>query len=337
MKIHKNVSLKDLNTFHLPAQATQYTKVNTDQELIEALEYGSSKEIFILGSGSNMLLTKDLDKLVIHLQTKGINIIQDTLDYCLVEVQAGEIWHEFVLWAISKNLGGIENLSLIPGNVGSSPIQNIGAYGVEVKDVITWVNAINRETFELEKFTNQQCNFSYRESIFKTTHKNKYVITSVVFKLTKHNHNLKTNYGVIQQELELARIQTPSIKNISDIVIKIRQSKLPDPSKLPNSGSFFKNPIISYALFEKIQQTYPDIPSYPIDNHWVKIPAGWLIEKIGFKGFRMGDAGVHSKQALVLVNYGNASGQEILELAQLIQNKILEVFQITITPEVNIF
>lgn len=337
MNIRKNVSLEKYNTFHINAKAREFLVVENLQELKQALQYTSPEDTFILGGGSNMLLTQNIHKFVIHLQNKGIDILEQTHEYCLVEVQAGEVWHDFVLWAIDNNLGGIENLSLIPGNVGTAPIQNIGAYGSEVKDTIVTVHALNKRTLTQDKFTNSQCKFAYRESIFKNTHKDQYVITSVVFKLTKGNHQIKTQYGAIEHELKQRGITVPTIKDISDVVIQIRKNKLPDPNVIGNSGSFFKNPIISIEKFKELQLLYPDIPNYPIDLQNVKVPAGWLIEKSGLKGFRIQDAGVHDKQALVLVNHDKATGEEILNLSQLIQLKVFNLFGIMITPEVNIF
>lgn len=335
--MQKNISLQPYNTFAIQALAKEFILINTEQELIKALKENNQKDLFILGGGSNMLLTQDIEKLVLKINTKGITIIQEDVDHVLVEVQAGENWHDFVLWAIDNNFGGIENLSLIPGNVGTTPIQNIGAYGVEVKDTIASCKAIDKATVSFTTFSNQDCQFNYRESIFKNELKDRYIITSVTFKLTKNKHVLKTQYGDIQAKLDLKNIKQPTIKDISDCIIQIRQEKLPDPKIIGNSGSFFKNPIISNEQFKTLIQAYPQMPNYPLQDNKVKIPAGWLIEKSGFKGCRIKDAGVHEKQALVLVNHGNATGKEILQLSKDIQAKVKELFQIEIQPEVNIF
>ncbi|MBC8883051.1 UDP-N-acetylmuramate dehydrogenase [Flavobacterium piscinae] len=336
MQIHTNFSLKNYNTFGIEAKAKEFVSVHSSDELIEILQQKPTSKKFILGGGSNMLLTQDIDALVIHLDLKGKKIIDENDDFVWVESQAGENWHEFVLWTIDQNFGGLENLSLIPGNVGTTPIQNIGAYGVEIKDTFVLCEAIHIETQELLVFTNEKCKFGYRESIFKNEIKDEFVITSVVFKLTKRNHILNTSYGAIEAELEKQHIKNPSLKDVSNAVIAIRQSKLPNPKELGNSGSFFKNPVILKSDFEKIQQKFPDIPHYVVSETEVKVPAGWLIEQAGFKGKRFGDAGIHKHQALVLVNYGHATGQEILEVSKTIQKTILDTYGIAIEAEVNI-
>lgn len=336
MEIHTNFSLKNYNTFGIEAKAKEFVSVHSTDELIEILQQHPASKKFILGGGSNMLLTQDVDALVIHLDLKGKKVIDENEDYVWVESQAGENWHEFVLWTIDQNFGGLENLSLIPGNVGTTPIQNIGAYGVEIKDTFVLCEAIHIETQELLVFTNEKCKFGYRESIFKNEIKDEFVITSVVFKLTKRNHKLNTSYGAIEAELEKQHIKNPSLKDVSNAVIAIRQSKLPNPKELGNSGSFFKNPVILKSDFEKIQQKFPEMPHYVVSETEVKVPAGWLIEQAGFKGKRFGDAGIHKNQALVLVNYGNATGQEILEVSKNIQKTILETYGISIEAEVNI-
>lgn len=283
-----------------------------------------------------MLLTKDIEKLVVHIDIKGVSIDQENENEVFLTVNAGENWHEFVLWCVDNNYGGLENLSLIPGNVGTCPIQNIGAYGVEVKDTITKVEALHIETGKLVQFSNEECKFGYRNSIFKNEVKGNYIITSVSFKLTKQNHNFNTSYGAIETELTSKNITKPNLKNISDAVIAIRKSKLPDPKEIGNSGSFFKNPVITKAHFLTLQKTYPEIPSYIVSENQVKVPAGWLIEKAGFKGKRFGDFGVHKKQALVLVNYNNATGKDIYNLAETIQKEIKSKFDIKLEIEVNV-
>jgi UDP-N-acetylmuramate dehydrogenase len=334
LNIQENISLKKHNTFGIDVTAKRFISIDSVYQLQQILKI--EKDIFLISGGSNMLLTNNIEKLVVHIDIKGISIDREDHNDIYLTVNAGENWHEFVLWCVSQNYGGIENLSLIPGNVGTCPIQNIGAYGVEVKDTITKVEAIEIETQKLVSFSNKECNFGYRNSIFKNQVKGKYIITSVSFQLTKGEHNLNTSYGAIETELASKCIEKPTLKDISDTVISIRKSKLPDPKEIGNSGSFFKNPVISIAHFLELQKEYPNIPNYKISESEVKVPAGWLIEKAGFKGKRLGEYGVHEKQALVLVNYGNASGKEIHQLAQKIQETILAKFGISLEIEVNI-
>ncbi|SFU62392.1 UDP-N-acetylmuramate dehydrogenase [Pustulibacterium marinum] len=336
MNVQENISLKKYNTFGIDAKAKLFASIDSESDLKAILKEYQNEPKFILGGGSNMLLTKDVELLVLHINLKGIAIEEETADHVFVTAQAGENWHQFVLWCIDQNFGGVENLSLIPGNVGTSPVQNIGAYGVELKDVFESCEAIEIETQESRTFTKDDCEFGYRESVFKTSEKGKYIITNVTFKLTKKEHVLKTEYGAIQNELAKNNIETPTIKSISNAVIAIRQSKLPDPNEIGNSGSFFKNPVIGKEAFEIFQSKHPETPFYQVSATEFKIPAGWLIEQSGFKGQRFGDAGVHKNQALVLVNYGNATGNEILELSRKIQNTVLEKFNISIEAEVNI-
>jgi UDP-N-acetylmuramate dehydrogenase len=290
----------------------------------------------VLGGGSNMLLTQDIDALVLHIDLKGRRILKEDEDYVWVESMAGENWHEFVLWTIDQNFGGLENMSLIPGNVGTTPVQNIGAYGTEIKDTFAYCEALNINSQELKNFNKEACHFGYRESIFKQEAKDQYIITSVVFKLTKRHHNIITSYGDIAKELEKHNISTPTLKDVSNAVIAIRTSKLPDPKELGNSGSFFKNPIIKKLEFDKIHALHPEMPHYIVSETEIKVPAGWLIEQAGFKGKRFGDAGIHKNQALVLVNYGNATGQEILAVSKNIQATVLKEFGISIEAEVNV-
>lgn len=334
MEIQTNFSLKNYNTFGISAFAKSFISVTSEDELITVLQ--QQQDIFILGGGSNMLLTKDVEKTVVHVNLKGIAITKETEDYVWVTAQAGENWHEFVLSCLERNFGGLENLSLIPGNVGTTPIQNIGAYGVEIKDTMVSCEAIAIKTQEKRVFTNAECAFEYRESIFKKELKDQYIITAVTFQLTKKNHQLKTSYGAIEAELQQKNISNPTIQDVSRAVIAIRQSKLPDPKKLGNSGSFFKNPIIPRTTYEKALQNFPEMPHYKVSEESVKVPAGWLIEQAGFKGKRFGDAGIHKNQALVLVNYGNATGAEIEAVSKDIQKTVLEKFGITIEAEVNI-
>jgi len=336
MQIEENKSLKEYNTFSIDCKARYFVSVSNLIELKKALKNPIHPTKLILGGGSNMLLTKDVDALVIHINLKGIELISENQNAAIIKVMAGENWHEFVQYCIKNNLGGVENLSLIPGNVGTAPIQNIGAYGVELKDVFESCQTLSINNLTEKDFFKKECDFGYRNSIFKNKEKGTYVITSVTFKLTKTNHQININYGAIKDKLKENNIENPTLKNISETVIKIRQSKLPDPSFLGNSGSFFKNPIINLDEFKLFRKNNPEAPFYKISETEYKIPAGWLIEKVGFKGKRFGDAGVHKNQALVLVNYGNATGQEIINLAKNIQEKVKSVFEIIIVPEVNI-
>ncbi|BDB56844.1 UDP-N-acetylmuramate dehydrogenase [Flavobacterium ammonificans] len=336
MTLHSNFSLKNYNTFGIEAKANQFIAVHSLDELKTVLVENPTEKKFILGGGSNMLLTQDINALVIHIDLKGKKIIDENDDFVWVESQAGENWHEFVLWTIDQNFGGLENMSLIPGNVGTTPVQNIGAYGAEIKDHFISCQAISIANQEVRTFQNEECRFGYRESIFKNEVKDQYIITSVVFKLTKRNHKINTSYGDILGELEKNNIQKPSLKDVSNAVIAIRQSKLPDPKELGNSGSFFKNPIVPKSDFEKIHQRFPEMKYFEVSTTEVKVPAGWLIEQAGFKGKRFGDAGVHKNQALVLVNYGNATGQEILAVSKDIQETVFTTFGIRIEAEVNV-
>ena len=336
MQIISNFSLKKHNTFGIDAKAKRFVAVTSLDELKEVLATESKEKKFILGGGSNMLLTQDVDALVIHIDLKGKKVIDSNDDFVWVEAQAGENWHDFVLWTIDNDFGGLENMSLIPGNVGTAPVQNIGAYGTEIKDIFVSCNAINMEHHEIKTFYNKDCCFGYRESVFKNEAKGQFIITSVVFKLTKRNHTINISYGDIAGELAKNEVIQPTIKEVSNAVIAIRRSKLPDPKELGNSGSFFKNPIVSKTDFEIIHKKFPEMRFFEISETEVKVPAGWLIEQVGFKGKRFGDAGIHKNQALVLVNYGNATGQEIVAVAKNIQNTVFEKFGIKIETEVNI-
>ena len=335
MLIEKNISLKPLNTFGMNVVAKEFASVETKQDLAKILNTNLSN-LLVLGGGSNILLTKDVNALVLHINIKGIEIVSVYENNVRVRVAAGENWHEFVSWCLGKNYGGIENLSLIPGNVGTAPIQNIGAYGVELKDVFISCEAMNIQTQELRTFNKEECDFGYRNSIFKEELKGQYIITSVIFELSSHQHITKTNYGAIEAELKKNGVVNPTIQDISTAVISIRNSKLPNPKVLGNSGSFFKNPVIAHSKFEIIKEQFPEIPHYIVSDATVKIPAGWLIETAGFKGKKFGSYGVHDKQALVLVNYGNASGKDLLQLSIQIQEAILIIFGIHLESEVNI-
>ncbi len=337
MQIEEYKSLKPFNTFGIDCRARYFASVSSVSELKELLSKKVHPSLFVLGGGSNMLLTQDVDAIVIHVNLKGISVLSQDNGYVTLEVNAGENWHDFVMHCVSNNYGGVENLSLIPGNIGTAPIQNIGAYGVELKDVFVSCKALEIENLEEHIFEASECKFGYRDSIFKKEAKGKYIITSVTLKLTTKNHTLSTSYGAIQDQLKKdGVIATPTIENISNAVIAIRKSKLPDPAEIGNSGSFFKNPVLGVEDFHTFRLSFPNAPFYEVSPTEFKIPAGWLIEQAGFKGKRFGDAGVHKNQALVLVNYGNATGTELWELALGIQKKVKEVFGIYIEPEVNV-
>ncbi len=336
MKILENIPLKAYNTFGIAVKAKHFVEVTSLLQLQKVLQLSAFPNRFILGGGSNILLTKDIDALVVHLNLKGISIDHEDDDTVVLKVMAGENWHELVLWTLARGYGGLENLSLIPGNVGTAPIQNIGAYGVELQDIFVGCEAMVVENQELEDFSKKDCQFGYRDSIFKNKEKGKYIITSIRVRLTKKNHNLRTFYGAIEEQLKKMEVITPTIQDISDAVIAIRKIKLPDPEVIGNSGSFFKNPVVPKKVFEAIQKKHPQVPFYDMGESQIKIPAGWLIEHCGYKGKRLGDAGVHEKQALVLVNYGNATGEEILNLATEVQKAVKTKFGIAIHPEVNI-
>ncbi|MBL6449258.1 UDP-N-acetylmuramate dehydrogenase [Fulvivirga sp. 29W222] len=338
MHIQKNVSLKPLNTFGLEAKAEVFVEVESVETLQEVLqlEIAHNNKLFILGGGSNVLLSKNFDGLVIKNSIKGKEVIQETDDFVLVKVGAGENWHNFVLYALSNNWGGVENLSLIPGTVGAAPMQNIGAYGVEIKEVFEHLQAVNINSGKIEKFNKEACRFGYRESIFKNIVKGQYIITHVTLKLTKKDHQLNTSYGAISETLEEMEVQYPTIQNISDAVIKIRQSKLPDPTQIGNAGSFFKNPSIDQVQYEELKTAYPGIPGYALPDNKVKVPAGWLIEQCGWKGVTRGAIGVHKKQALVLVNYGGGKGDDLRSLAEEIRDSVIKKFGIKLHAEVNI-
>ncbi|UOV00022.1 UDP-N-acetylmuramate dehydrogenase [Chryseobacterium daecheongense] len=336
--MHENFSLQPYNTFGVEAKAKYFIEVQTIDELKEALNFSSSHtlKLLFLGGGSNILLTKDFEGLAIKINLKGIS--EQSLDenHALVTAKAGENWHEFVMFCLEKNYGGLENLSLIPGNVGTSPMQNIGAYGTEIKDVFVSCTVLNLETQEVETFDLEQCRFGYRDSIFKQEDKGKYVILEVIFKLTKKDHHIKTEYGAIQSELEKLHISNPTIQDVSKAVINIRQSKLPDPKEIGNAGSFFKNPTIPVSQFEALKQQFENIQGYP-NGDWVKVPAGWLIEQCGWKGKQIGNVASHQLQSLVIINAtGKATGKEIFDFSTEIINSVKEKFGIELEREVNI-
>ncbi len=338
VQIEENKDLKAFNTFGFKVKAKYFATIHSKGELEELIHsdiYQRERRL-ILGGGSNMLFKRDYDGLVIKVDLKGITVMSQTEDSLSLKVASGEGWHELVLHCVNNNWGGIENLSLIPGLVGAAPIQNIGAYGTEIKNMITEVEAIDLKTGLTKSFNKEECCFGYRESVFKNTLREKYFISSITLSLTKKNHQLNTSYGAIHDTLLSMNIEQPTIKSISDAVIAIRQSKLPDPRVIGNAGSFFKNPSITINHYQLLQKSIPTIPSYPSANQEVKVPAGWLIEQCGWKGKKINHVGVHPQQALVLVNYGDGNGEDIFNLAMKISSSVNEKFNIELTPEVNI-
>lgn len=333
-------SLKNYNTFGVDVSAKYFAEVSSVKELIDVLESNQSSiinhQLLFLGGGSNILFTKDFHGLVVQLNLKGISEEIINENEVLITAKAGENWHEFVQYCLAKNYGGLENLSLIPGNVGTSPMQNIGAYGVEIKDSFVNCKVLNLETLEVEVFDKEKCDFGYRDSIFKKEGKGKYVILEVTFKLTTKNHLIKTEYGAIKVELEQMGIEKPSIQEVSKAVIAIRESKLPNPKITGNAGSFFKNPSISKENYLKLKENFESIPGYPNENG-IKVPAGWLIEQCGWKGKQIGNVASHKDQSLVIINAtGKATGEEIFNFSQLIIDSVLEKFGVLLEREVNI-
>ncbi len=338
MVVKENVDLLPFNTFHISALARYLTTVSSVREARDLFQSDifRKNKVLILGGGSNMLLTKDFDGLVIKNELRGIEVISETSDEIELKVGSGENWHEFVMYCVERNYGGVENLSLIPGTVGAAPMQNIGAYGVEVKDVIRNVEAINLQNSNVDNFSNADCHFGYRESVFKHELKNKYFISSITLSLTKRNHRFNTSYGAITEVLREKHNDEISVRTISDAVIHIRRTKLPDPNVIGNAGSFFKNPTIDKNQFEELKEKHPGIPSFPGENGLIKVPAAWLIEQCGWKGKTFDNIGVHKLQALVLVNYGGGEGQKIWDLAMKIQSSVKEKFNVSLHPEVNV-
>lgn len=337
MGMQKNVSLLPYNTFGIDVNAKYFQEFSSLENIKEILSDNNLKQEnkLILGGGSNILFTKNFDGLVLKNNLKGIELVSENEDSVFVKSLAGEVWHNFVLFCIEKNYGGIENLSLIPGNVGASPMQNIGAYGVEIKDTFFELEALNIHTLELVKFTTTDCKFGYRESIFKNTEKGNFIITSVTFKLNK-KPIINTSYGAIEQELEKMKISNPTIKDVSEAVCAIRSSKLPNPKEIGNAGSFFKNPTVSLEKYNSLKAEFTDIVGYTQNENKMKLAAGWLIEKAGWKGKQIGNAGVHKNQALVLVNYGKAKGEEVINLAKEVQHTVNQKFEVLLEMEVNI-
>ena len=334
--IAENISLKSFNTFGVLSHARWFTEINSENDLLELHNTGQliMKPLLVLGGGSNVLFTRDFEGLIVHMNIKGISSRVEG-DTVLVTAGGGEIWHDLVSYCVEREFAGVENLSLIPGSVGASPIQNIGAYGVELMDVFYSCKAFDIETGVIKEFDNAACKFSYRDSVFKNDLKGKYIITEVTYKLSK-TFNPVLSYGAISDELKVRGILNPSIKDVSDVVSAIRVSKLPDPETIGNAGSFFKNPIIAARVFSGIQSAFPDIVHYVIDNDHIKLAAGWLIEQCGWKGKVVGHTGTWRNQALVLVNHGNATGKEIFELSADIIKSVQKHFGVTLEREVNI-
>jgi len=335
MQIHENFPLKPYNSFCIDVKARFFNMFPSVEDLEENLMIYAEYPVFILGGGSNILFTRDYEGCVLKNEIKGMELQHEDEEHVYVKVGAGENWHQFVLHCIGRDWAGVENLSLIPGNVGAAPIQNIGAYGVELDDVFWSLEAFHVYERRVHTFTRTDCEFGYRDSIFKNRYKDEFVILSVTFQLRK-KPIFHTSYGAITEEIEKMGEKELSIKSVSHAVINIRRSKLPDPDVIPNAGSFFKNPEVPNEKYEELKAKFPDIVAYPLAKGTVKLAAGWMIEQCGWKGHRKGDAGCHDKQALVLVNYGNARGEEILELSDKILRSVNKKFGITLEREVNI-
>ncbi|MVT11529.1 UDP-N-acetylmuramate dehydrogenase [Chitinophaga tropicalis] len=338
MSIVENYSLRHLNTFGIDVQARYFSAFSSAAELESLLREGPAANgipNMILGGGSNILLTRNFDGYVLKNEISGIEVVREDDAHIYVKVGAGVNWHSFVMDCIANNRAGLENLSLIPGNVGASPMQNIGAYGVEIKDNFHELEAYHLHDHAIVTFDNAACHFGYRESVFKRQYKGQFAILSVTYRLNKNPH-FNTSYGAIEEELKHMGIQELSIKTISQAVINIRSSKLPDPKQIGNAGSFFKNPTVDAAVYEQLKAAHPNIVAYPVEGGHYKLAAGWLIEQCGWKGRREGDAGVHARQALVLVNYGNATGRQIYDLSQQVLDSVQERFGVELEREVNI-
>ena len=336
LQLHEAVSLKPFNTFGVDVRARLFAEASNDADVREALTLAEQHGLPLLpiGGGSNLLLTGDIDALVLRMASRGLRIVEDDGARVLVEAEAGEPWHPFVLWTLEQGLVGLENLSLIPGTVGAAPMQNIGAYGVEIKDVFAGLTALDRQTGELREFNLEECAFAYRDSLFKQQ-PGRWLILRVRFALTRQAR-LHLDYGPVRQRLQAEGIEVPTASDVSRAICAIRSEKLPDPAQLGNAGSFFKNPLVAVELVERIRSEHADLVSYPAGEGLAKLAAGWLIERAGWKGFREGDAGVHRLQALVLVNYGAASGSQLLELARRIQLDILQRFGVALEIEPNV-
>lgn len=336
LQVEHGVSLKAYNSFGIDVRAAQFAQAHTDDEVCAAIAHAKAQQLplMLLGGGSNLLLTADVQALVLRMSGRGIRILSDSLERVVVEAEAGEPWHPFVQWTLAEGLGGLENLSLIPGTVGAAPMQNIGAYGVEIKDLFVGLTALDRQTGEVAEFSLEDCQFGYRDSIFKRQ-AGRWVILRVRFALSRAAH-LNLAYGPVKQRLSEQGIDTPTALDVSRAICAIRSEKLPDPAVLGNAGSFFKNPLVPAEWVEHLRKQHPDLVAYPQACDQFKVAAGWLIERAGWKGFREGDAGVHKLQALVLVNYGNATGTQLLDLAQRIQADIKQRFAIALEIEPNV-
>lgn len=337
LQVLTNHKLQAINTMQIDVSANSFMSLESVEDLIKFLKNKSYQPpLYILGGGSNVVFIQDFKGTILHMKILGKEIIKENADYVWVKVMAGENWHSFVLWAIEQGYGGLENLSLIPGKVGASPMQNIGAYGVEIKDVFDHLEAVDVETGDLKEFDHATCKFGYRESVFKNELKDKFIITSVTYRLTKRNHQIKTSYGAIQQQLEADGVVEPSIQDVSKAVIAIRESKLPNPKEIPNCGSFFKNPTIYREEYMLLQQDFAEIPGYDVGDGMVKVPAGWLIDQAGWKGYRNETVGVHDRQALVLINHNHGTGKDIYDLSERILTDVESKFGIKLEREVNI-
>ena len=332
--IRKNISLKKYNSFNIDVNAKEFVEVNSKDELIEIANKTKDKNVLYLGGGSNILFTRDFEGIVIHLNIKGVQFEKTNSDQTVVQANAGENWNNFVEFCIKNNLGGIENLSMIPGNVGSAPVQNIGAYGVELKDVFLTCEVFNKNDFSIKTYNLEDCKFGYRNSIFKEN--KSLIILSLRLKLKNKNHKINSSYGGINDELKKLKISKPTIKDISNVVCSIRKRKLPDPKIIGNAGSFFKNPVVKKDKLEWIKKYFNDVPSYKLDDKNYKIPAAWLIESAGLKGKELDGFGIHKTQPLVLVNYGGARGEDIYKLSLSIKEIIFKIFKIELETEVNI-
>jgi len=336
--IQKNINLAPFNTLGVEATADQFLAITQSQQLSALFKEGFFEKYnpVILGGGSNVLIKSDLHHPVLKISIPDIEVVNDNEDEVLVKSGAGVIWHELVTYCVSKNLGGIENLALIPGTVGAAPIQNIGAYGVELKDSFHSLKAFIPEEGVEKEFSIEECNFGYRDSIFKNDLKGKVIITEVTLRLQKSPHNIEDSYYALREHFQSNEITEPTIKDVYDAVVAIRESKLPNPELIGNAGSFFKNPIVNSTIYQKLKEEYPDIPSFEAGNGRIKIPAGWLIEQAGWKGKKVGNVGTYKNQALVIVNHGNATGSEIFSFSKKIQHSVFEEFGIELVPEVNI-
>ena len=333
MEVRENYSLKNYNTFGIDVKCRYFVESDTESEFLEFVSSYELKpeEIMVLGEGSNFLFTDDFDGTVFYPTMKGMEIVEENDEHVWVKVGAGEVWDDFVAWAVEQGYGGVENLSLIPGHVGAAPVQNVGAYGMEAGDTIERVEAIQIEKARKETISAADCRFAYRDSIFKGEWKNRYIVTYVVFRLTKVPE-FRLNYGSVREELQ--KLGEVSLKNIRRAIIQIRRAKLPDVKELPNAGSFFKNPVVSREQAGQLKERYPELPIYPVDEDRVKLAAGWLIEQCGWKGKDLGKAGVYEKQALILVNRAGASGVEVARLANEVKKSVFMTFGVWLEPEV---